>query len=171
VGKLMRGIRIASFTFAALLVCLLISRVLTVDPPRPQNNTILDEANGAQPNVPPPPAIPESKTVQPIKKPIGRVKAARPQAPVRTAQTLSQEPAPADAKPVIWTGSDPVATAGDAATPPAAETAPVDEPKPPVIIVADKHPKEDSRGIHWLKAMGHALGIGKPKDPAEEAFR
>lgn len=171
----MRAIRIAAFVFAALLVCLLISRVLTVDPARPQNNTILDEAAGAQPTVPPPPDLPEPKTVE---QPGKRVRHARsgdagiPPAPPplsRPPQTIAADP-----RPVIREVDDPPVEAGNAPATPAdaaTEAASIEEPKGPVIVVPHERPKEDSRGVRWLKAMGHALGIRRAKDPADQAFR
>jgi hypothetical protein len=171
VRKVLRGIRIAAFAFAGLLLCLLISRVLTVDPPRHQNNTILDEASGTQPNVPPPPALPESKTTQPAKESPGPVKLSKPQAPVRRAQVVSEQPVPAGPNQVILSGDVQVSGAEDAsAASPVTETASLDEPKGPVIVVAPGG-KEEHRAVRLLKGMGHALGIGRPKDPAEEAFR
>lgn len=171
VRKVLRGIRIAGFALAALLVSLVVSRVLTVDPPRPQNNTILDEASGAQPNVPPPPAVPESQPAQPAKKAPAPVKVSKPQVPVRTAQVVSRQPAPANTNQVILSGDVQVnpadnASAASAATP----TASVEEPKGPVIVVAPGR-RDENRGVRVLKAVGHAFGIGKPKDATEEAFR
>lgn len=90
---------------------------------------------------------------------------------MRTAQTAPQEDAPIDPRPVIIREADSGDDASAPASPAATLTASVEEPKGPVIVAPFERPKENSRGVRWLKAVGHALGINRPKDPAEEAFR
>lgn len=168
----MRGARIAALALTLALVCLLVARILTVDPPRHPRNTILDEATGAPPSVPPPPPLPESKTAQPAKSHVAHTRIASATPAVAPPVAAAQAPSPAapDSKAVIWRGNDPADYADDSsATPAVAEAASAEQPKGPVIVRPPER-KEDSRGARLVKAVGHALGIGKP-DPAEEAFR
>jgi hypothetical protein len=188
----MRGIRIAAFVLAAVLACVVISHMFSIEPasikpagidsavgpPQVEHSADLGMAGPA--NVPPPPPLPGSQPAQPrrpgemVKERTAPEKAPRPQNPARIAQNAdADQPAPdaAGAKAVIWRGNDPSANNDDGSAAAVAQTVPLEQPQPPVIVVPHERPKEESRGMHWLKAVGHALGIGGPKDPVQQAFQ
>lgn len=179
----MRGIRIAAFAVAAVLACVVISHMFSVDPAgsesgdAPQTDNSADLGMSAPPSVPPPPPLAGSQAVRPVRKHSAAAKPAKPQVSAGFAQNAAQN-GDADAaseaavpKPVIWRGNDPAADNQDEPAAAVARTAPVDQPPGPVIVVPHERPKQDSRGMRWLKAVGHALGIGGPKDPVEQAFQ
>jgi hypothetical protein len=161
----MRGVRIAAFAVAAFLGCLVITHMLSVDPAPPADDSV-DLANqpGSPPNVPPPPPLSGSPVAHPAKK---------VPAPSRIASQSQAPPpvidAPTDAKPDVI-GADPVEVAA-APLPAQVETASLEEPKGPVIVTPHERPKQENRGVRWLRAVGHALGIGTSQEPPTQTFR
>jgi len=160
----MRGIRIAAFAAVAVLTCVILSHILSV-----QSAPALDseDLSGPPPDVPPPPALP--------KPPVLHVVTPQP-APARIEAPLPVEPeVPSDGKPIIIEAEAgpfndaPPAVVGE--DPPPVQTAFVEEPKAPVIVVPHERPKQTNRGVRWLKAIGRVLGLGLNKSPEAEAFR
>ena len=161
----MRRVRIGALIVTAGLVCVLAERVLTVDPPHPKKNAILESKPGGSSGVPAPPPLPGVKTPARPKKqmePQG-IAAAQPEAP-QVSPSVEAEPLPV----IVVGNGEPATGTVDAAAPATVETA--SEQKGPIIVVPHERPKEDSRGARWMKAVGHALGIGQ-KDPAEQSLR
>jgi hypothetical protein len=178
----MRRIRIAAFTLAGILVCLAISHIFSVEPAE-QSGSDLGDVSAPPAKVPPPPPLPGEKTDQPAKKRPAPAKLAHEELmpgpppiahPVPTrAQVQAQVQTQADPKPVIWRGGNGPGEDADLSPAPApAVTASLrEEPTGPVIVVPHERPKEDHRGVRWLKAVGKVLGIGAKPSPEDEAFR
>lgn len=172
----MRGFRIAALVVAAVLVCLVAWRVLTVDPPREVNtDAILDSHPEGPVNVPAPPPVAGAKAAQPAKRKKAapeRIAEAQPPAVTVTEETVSGDSeAPSGPKATIWRGNDPVAAADDQSESAPVQTASVEESKGPIIVTPYQRPKEDNRGVRWMKAVGHALGIGGKPSLEDQAFR
>ena len=168
----MRGIRIAAFTFAALLASIAVLRILSLEP-RPVSDTDTLDQPGPPPAVPPPPPVQGA----PVSQPVQKHKTPSVNAPAPRIDA-GQEPAPADARPIFLDAdshrdiTNEVVPSPLAVTVAAAPQTTEEELKGPVIVVPHERPKQDSRGLRWLKAMGHALGIGNSgEDPAAQAFR
>ena len=179
----MRGIRIAAFAVAAILACVVISHMFSIDPAADEDSQVGvgSGQNSAPPVVPAPPPVAGEPAAQPVKKrPVhAKVAVAEAQpvpAPPQPVQTTAAEAAAMDAKPVIFRGNELrgelAGDSGDGAQAPASTVIVADnQPKGPVIVVPHERPKEESRGSRWLKAVGHALGIGGPKNPVDQAFQ
>lgn len=183
----MRGVRIAAFSLAAILMYVVISNLFTVEPADGDDsqNAGVEATQGtdqetAPPVVPEPPPLPGAPPAHPARK----LPLQEPPAPENVAQALpGPEPqlAPAapdvyfsseDTKPVVWPGDELTADSEDVAGSPTGPIAEAkDDPAGPVIVVPQERAKEESRGSRWLRAVGHALGIGRPKGPVEQAFQ
>jgi hypothetical protein len=180
----MRRVRIAAFALAAALACVAISQMFSIEPaeePQADNGSSLD---ALPPTVPAPPPLPGEKTAQPAKKHPAPSKFAHEELmpgppPISPAaqpkvhtQIQAQVEAPAEPKPVIWRGgNDPAENGTVTPAPVLTETASLEEPKGPVIVVPHERSKENGRGTRWLKAVGRVLGIGGKPSPEDEAFR
>lgn len=161
----MRAVRLAAFGLAVFLMCLVVSHVVSLDPAPARVHTGggLTKLPGPPTKVPPPPPVNGSPVMHPAKK---------LPAPTHVAAAVEQElDAPTDAKPVIRElGEAVVLPAADPKPVASAETEP-QEQKGPVIVVPHERPKEDSRGVRWMKAVGHAVGIGGTPSPEDRAFQ
>lgn len=183
----MRGVRIAAFVVTGLLACLVISHIFSVDPDSSQDdNANLSSQPETKPVVPEPPDPQGTPVAEPEKKHSTPTKIATSKAPARPSKQMAasrlavSQPVfdtPADVRPIIRdaeTGqeigghrSDAAASSSSDASP---EIASSEEPKGPVIVVPHERPKQDNRGVRWMKAVGHALGIGATPTPESQAF-
>ena len=169
----MRGIRIATFVFAALLGCVALIRIVSVQPAPAEGGADSLGQPGPVPAVPPPPPVEGAPVAQPAKR--HKAPPAIAPAPRIDAEI---DPAPPDIRPTFLDADSrrditsevaPAPVTVAAAVPPQTEE---QETSGPVIIVPHKRSKQDSRGLRWLKAVGHALGIAnREEDPAAQAFR
>lgn len=165
----MRGIRIAAFSVAAVLACVVISHMLSLEPAAEEDSQAVEapDPETAPTVVPAPPPAASEPASEPVKKSPAHAKAAQahPAAaqPVQDADRVA--PSPEDARPVIWQANELAADAAEPAAAPLPAPAATEEQKGPVIVVPHERPKEEKRGSRWLRAFGRALGIGGPKDP------
>jgi hypothetical protein len=193
----MRRIRIALVACATVLAGVVISQMVSVESaPQPDNGSG-SAWQAAAPVVPEPPSHPPSPSAAkagaydvPLppttnSAPRATPPAPRPVAKARVAPTQIASVAPdldslSDAKPVIrevGTGRiispqpGPAVAASPASASAPAETASAEPPKGPVIVVPHERPKEDNLGVRWMKAVGHAVGIGGPPSPETQAFK
>lgn len=165
----MRAVRLSAFGLAVFLMCLVISHVVSLEPAPARVHTGggLTKLPGPPAKVPPPPPLNGSPVMHPAKK----LPTPTHPGPTQVAAGEQQElDAPTDAKPIIRELGEAVILPAADQKPIAAATEP-QEQKGPVIVVPHERPKEDSRGVRWMKAVGHAVGIGGAPSPEDRAFQ
>jgi hypothetical protein len=166
-GKaILRGIKLAAYACAGLLVCVLVYNVMSLSPSaptpsaEPDGDLFADSPASERPTpmVPPPPPLPGQSPGQ-----------AKPASPAhRTAKAnravgSGNAVTIRDATPEEVTSVQPVETA--VAEEPAAADAPAatknaDAPTAIVIVRPPERPAQPNRGMRWIKAVGHVLHIG-----------
>jgi hypothetical protein len=171
VGRaILRGVKLAAYGFAGLLVCLVVYDVMTLAPEAHTPSVAPDQdaaAVAAPPSghpsghdgsatVPPPPPLPgQAKSASANR----RVAAAKQPQGTQDAVKIREVDGAELSRlaPLESTG------AARAETPPAA----VKDPDAPAAIVIVRPPvrtPQENRGLRWIKAVGRALHIGGDKD-------
>jgi hypothetical protein len=165
VGRaILRGIKLAAYGFAALLVCLVIYDVMTLAPetpppatPNPHRIAEVSSGHPGSATVPPPPPLPGQ-----AKSSADRRRIATAKQPQGVGDEVNIREVDA-AEVARLTPSESNGAAGSAP----AEAPSVKEPDAPVAIVIVRppvRPPQENRGLRWIKAVGRALHIGGDKD-------
>jgi hypothetical protein len=162
-----RGITRLAFAATFFLLVIAAYRMLQGPPPsdsdEPGFEASKQPSRAGAPSVPPPPpaAEPAAQRKQHRMAPVpaGRIRA--------DAGTVSQDPG--TVREYATGDADPNPNAAPALAD-AAESN-VDAANEPVFIVPPERPKQDSRGLRWIKAVGKALHVIPQKDAEDEAFR
>jgi cytoskeletal protein RodZ len=174
---ILRGIKLAAYGFAGLLVCLVVYDVMTLAPEAhtpsvapDQDAAAVAEPSSGHPSahsfgressatVPPPPPLPGQAKSAAANR---RVAAAKQPQGTQDAVKIREVDAAELSRlaPLESTG---------AAGPTRAETptAAVKDPDAPAAIVIVRPPvraPQENRGLRWIKAVGRALHIGGDKD-------
>lgn len=158
---ILRGIKLAAYACAGLLVCLVVYNVMTPEVRTPSagpDSDLFPTERAATPVVPPPPPLPGQARSAPL---------------ARRAPKARQAPETRDAVRIREATAEEVASAervesSDVAGPVLAETPALKkDAEAPVGIVIVRPPvrvPQENRGMRWIKAMGRALHIGGEKD-------
>jgi hypothetical protein len=167
---ILRGIKLAAYGFAGLLVCLVVYDVMTLAPEAHTPPVAADQDAVAEPpsahsfgressaTVPPPPPLPGQAKSAAANR---RVAAAKQPQGTQDAVKIREVDGAELSRlaPLESTGA-----AGPRAETP---TAAVKDPDAPAAIVIVRPPvraPQENRGLRWIKAVGRALHIGGDKD-------
>ena len=154
---ILRGIKLAAYVFAGLLVCLVAYNIVTSPSERSPDSAGPEvfadsQSGGATPMVPPPPPLPGQ-----AKSTAGPRRAAKAnQVPETRDAVRIREVDPEEGTAGTLENGVPGGTLAEA--PAAANSS--DAPVGIVIVRPPLRPPQENRGMRWIKAVGRALRIG-----------
>jgi hypothetical protein len=157
---ILRGIKLAAYACAGLLVCLVVYNVISPEAQTPSSapdSDLFPNERVAAPVVPPPPPLAGQRKTATV---------------VRRTENVQPAPEAPGAGRIREATADEVASAErvdpDVSGPVVAEApATKKDGEAPVGIVIVRPPvraPQDNRGMRWIKAMGRALHIGGEKN-------
>jgi hypothetical protein len=162
---ILRGIKLAAYGFAALLVTLVVYDAMTLSPVAhpatavdPDAVAVSKSAPQGGPTVPPPPPLPGQARSGVVR----RAAVGNPGPDTREAARIreagpAEEHVPGRVESSSIAGNTPVDTVE-------APVQPAEAPAAIVIVRPPERPPQDNRGLRWIKAVGRALRIGSDKD-------